>query len=158
MASFYLILDALLLGYTCYSWYWQANINLKGHYRSSSIIWAIIFIWIGFAWQLIEKSDPGLSVFLAILLVMSIIDGFTGFAPKKAVVSGYFCRTVPYSEIALVTLIRVPNPKKKAVICILTTQKNRQYYLQFSTGVAQIVETIKSYAHRSIRIEIQDLL
>lgn len=158
MASFYLILDALLLGYTCYSWYWQANINLKGHYRSSSIIWAIIFIWIGFAWQLIEKSDPGLSVFLAILLVMSIIDGFTGFAPKKAVVSGYFRRTVPYSEIALVTLIRVPNPKKKAVICILTTQKNRQYYLQFSTGVAQIVETIKSYAQRSIRIEIQDLL
>lgn len=158
MASFYLILDALLLGYTCYSWYWQANISLKGHYRSSSIIWAIIFIWIGFAWQLIEKSDPGLSVFLAILLVMSIIDGFTGFAPKKAVVSGYFRRTVPYSEIALVTLIRVPNPKKKAVICILTTQKNRQYYLQFSTGVAQIVETIKSYAHRSIRIEIQDLL
>ena len=158
MASFYLIMDAILLGYTCYSWYWQANINLRGHYRSSSIIWAIIFIWIGFAWQLLEKGDPGIAIFLAIILLMSIIDGFTGFASKRVVVSGYFRRTVPYSEIALVTLIKVPNPKKNAVICIITTQKNRQYYLQFSTGVARIVETIKSYAHNSIRIEIQDIL
>lgn len=158
MVDFYLIFDAILFGYTCYSWYWQASINLKGHYRSSSIIWSIIFIWIAFAWQVIEKGDPGLSVFLAILLVTSIIDGFTGFAPKRVVVSGYFHRTVRYSEIDLVTLIKVPNPQKKTVICIITTNKNRQYYLQISAGTAQIVETIKSYTNHKIRIEIQDIL
>ncbi len=157
MIVFYLILDALLLGYTCYSWYWQANIDLKGHYRSSSIIWAVIFIWIGFTWQLIEKGDPGLSIFLAIFLMIGIIDGFTGLAPKRAVVSGYFRRTISYSEIAMVTLIKVPNPKKKQVICILTTQKNRQYYLRFSNGVAQIVEALKNHIHHDIHIEIQDI-
>ncbi|MBA1392574.1 hypothetical protein EQ500_01485, partial [Lactobacillus sp. XV13L] len=83
MAGFYLILDALLLGYTCYSWYWQANIDVKGQYRASSVIWTVIFIWVAFAWQLIEKGDPGLGIFLAVFLMIGIIDGFTGFAPKR---------------------------------------------------------------------------
>jgi hypothetical protein len=158
MVGFYLILDAILFGYTCYSWYWQASIDLKGQYRISSVVWAIIFIWVGFTWQLIEKSDQGLGIFLAIFLIMAIIDGYTGFAPNKAVVSGYFRRTIAYSDIMLVTLIRVPNPRKKQVICILTTQQNRQYYLRFSHGVAQVVEALKQHIHHDIKIEIQDII
>ncbi|WEV70981.1 hypothetical protein OZY43_00655 [Lactobacillus sp. ESL0785] len=154
----YLILDAVLLSYTCYSWYWQASIDLKGHYRISSIIWSIVIIWIGFSWELIEKGDTGLSLFLAIFLIIGIIDGATGLAPKRAVVSGYFRRTIAYSDVAMVTLIKVPNPKKKTVICILTTNKHRQYYLRFSKSVTQIVETLKERIHHNVRIEVQDIL
>ncbi|BDR59864.1 hypothetical protein [Lactobacillus xylocopicola] len=158
MVSFYLILDAVLLCYTCYSWYWQANIDLKGQYRTSSVIWMVILIWAGFVWQFIQKGDPGLGVFLAIFLMIGLLDGFTGFAPKRAVVSGYFRRTVPYTEIMMVTLIKVPNPKKEMVICILTTQKNKQYYLRFTHGVTQIIGAIKEHIHHDIKIEVQDIL
>ncbi len=69
-------------------------------------------------WNYIEKGDPGINIFLALFLLVSIIDGFTGFAPKRAVVSGYFKRTIRYSEINMVTLINVPNPKKR-IGCLL---------------------------------------
>lgn len=89
--------------------------------------------------------------------MIGIIDGFTGFAPKRAVVSGYFRRTISYADVVMVTLIKVPNPNKKQVICILTTQKNKQYYLRFSYGVAQIIEALKNHIHHDIRIEVQDI-
>lgn len=158
MAGFYLILEAIMLGYACYSWYWQANIDLKGQYRFSSIIWSLIFIWLGFSWQLIEKNDQGLTVFWASFILIGIIDGFTGFGAKKVVVAGYFKRTISYADIDLITLIRVPNPKKKQVICILTTNQNRQYYLRFAQSIAKIVGTIKSHVNHDIRIEIQDII
>lgn len=154
----YFLFDAVVLGYTCYSWFWQASIDLKGRYRTSSIVWTVIIIWAGFAWELLEKGDPGLSMFLAIFLLMGIIDGFSGLTPKRAVVSGYIRRTVAYQDIALVTLIKVPNPKKKMVICILTTNKHQQYYLRFSEGVAQIIAVLKNRIGHNVRIEVQDIL
>ncbi|MDF7638135.1 hypothetical protein PT285_01615 [Lactobacillus sp. ESL0791] len=157
-AIFYLIIDALLIAYACYSWYWQANIELRGTYRSSSIIWALIFIWIGFMWNYLEKGDQSLNFFLALFLLTSIIDGFAGFAPKRIVVSGYFKRTIRYSEVVTVTLIAMPGVKKENVICLVTTKKNRQYYIRFSQGVSKIVSVLKKYVKHDIQIEIQNIM
>ena len=44
LSTFYYTIDLLLLVYACYSWYWQASIQVRGRYRLSSIIWAIIFL------------------------------------------------------------------------------------------------------------------
>ena len=60
LSTFYYTIDLLLLVYACYSWYWQASIQVRGRYRLSSIIWAIIFIWLAFTWNYIEKGDPGI--------------------------------------------------------------------------------------------------
>ncbi|MDF7682850.1 hypothetical protein PT287_04840 [Lactobacillus sp. ESL0679] len=154
----YFLLDAILLGYSCYSWFWQASIDLKGHYRTSSIVWTVLIIWAGFAWEFLEKSDPGLSMFLAIFLLMGIIDGFSGLAPKRAVVSGYFRRTIAYKDIVMVTLIKVPKLKKKMVICILMTKKHQQYYLRFSKEVTQIITVLKKRIGHNVQIEVQDIL
>ena len=90
MTYFYVAIDILLVVYACYSWYWQAKVDFRGRYRISSVVWALIFIWLGFTWNYIEKGDPGLSVFLALFILISIVDGFSGFSKKRMVVSGYF--------------------------------------------------------------------
>lgn len=119
MYYFYIVINILMLSYACYSWYWQAKVEFRGHYRVSSIVWAVIFIWLGFTWNYIEKGDPGLNVFLALFVLISIVDGFSGFSPKRLVVSGYFKRTVKYDNIAYITLIQIPNKKKPLVVALL---------------------------------------
>lgn len=157
-SSFYVIVNVLLFVYACYSWYWQAKLDLRGKYRYSVIFWTIIIIWLGFAWNYIDKSYPGINVFLALLLITSIVDGYTGFAPKRAVISGFFKRTIPYSDIEDVLLIKVPNFEKPSVICIMRTNKGRQYYLRFSGEVNKIVAALKKHVDHTIRVEIQDKL
>lgn len=158
LSTFYYTIDLLLLVYACYSWYWQASIQVRGRYRLSSIIWAIIFIWLAFTWNYIEKGDPGINIFLALFLFISIIDGFTGFADKRAVVSGYFKRTVRYSDISFVRLINVPNPKKPTVICILQTVKERQYYLRFNGEVNMVIGVLRQRLSSDARIEVQNII
>ena len=48
MTYFYVAIDILLVVYACYSWYWQAKVDFRGRYRISSVVWALIFIWLGF--------------------------------------------------------------------------------------------------------------
>lgn len=144
-----------MLIYACYSWYWQARVEFHGRYRSSSIIWALIFIWIGFSWNYIEKGDPGLNVFLALFLVISIIDGFSGFGPKKMVVSGYFKRTVKYNDISSVTLISVPNPKKPLVMAIFRTNTNKAYMMRFCIHINEVIAALRKYVDKNIPVEIQ---
>lgn len=153
---FYLLIDALLFAYACYSWYWQARLVLRGRYRISVLIWTLIIIWLGFAWDYIEKGDPGLNLFLALILLVSIVDGFTGFAPKRAVVSGYFKRTVPYSAIDNVRLIYIPTPRKPRIVCILETRDRRNYLLQFSSSLNQIIAALKKFADHNIHVQIQN--
>lgn len=148
-------INILLAIYTCYSWYWQAKLSLRGRYRISVLIWTLIIIWAGFTWNYIEKGEPGLNFFLALILLISIVDGFTGFAPKRAVVSGYFKRTVPYSKISDVRLIYVPVLKKERVICIIETVDGRSYLLQFNGSVNRVIETLKKYADHDIHVRIQ---
>ncbi|MFR4968865.1 hypothetical protein [Lactobacillus kalixensis] len=156
MSSFYLVVNVLLAIYACYSWYWQARLELRGKFRISVLIWTLLIIWLGFSWNYIEKGDPGINVFLALLLFVSIIDGCTGFAPKRAVVSGYFKRTVAYSDISKVFLINIPTPKKPSVICLLGTKNGRQYNLQFQGQMTDVINTIKKYIDHDIEIEIKD--
>lgn len=158
MSSFYIGINIALFAYACYSWYWQAQLELKGKYRFSIVIGTIFIIWLGFTWNYIEQDEPGISVFLALLMITSIVDGFTGFTSKKAVISGYFKRTVPYSEIDRVMLINVPSLKKPSVICILGTNKGRQYNLQFSGDANRVVEVLRKYADHNIEVEVRNTL
>ena len=85
MSLLYIAFDILLIGYIFYSWYWQANIDYKARFRSSSVIWALIFLLIGF--YLDYFTDPTLlmNVFIATFLLMSIIDGVSGLVKPDEV-------------------------------------------------------------------------
>ncbi|ALJ22894.1 hypothetical protein AO203_02335 [Lactobacillus gallinarum] len=155
MSYFYIVVNVLMLAYACYSWYWQAKVEFRGHYHISSIVWALIFIWLGFTWNYIEKGDPGVNVFLALFLLISIVDGFSGFSPKKMVVSGYFKRTVKYNEISSVTLINVPNPKKPLVMAIFRTDNNKAYMMRFRIQVNEVIAALQKYIGKNIPVEIQ---
>lgn len=155
--SFYGIINILLLVYACYSWYWQAKLELRGKYRISILIWTLIIIWLGFTWNYFEKSDTGINVFLALLLLISIIDGYTGFASKRIVVSGYFKRTVSYSEVESILLLKVNGLKKPTVACIMGTSKGRQYYLRFDGDVNQVLGVLKKNMDHNVRIEVREL-
>lgn len=155
MSYFYIAVNLLMLAYACYSWYWQAKVEFHGHYRISSIVWALIFIWLGFTWNYIEKGDPGINVFLALFLLISIVDGFSGFSPKRMVVSGYFKRTVKYNEIANITLINVPNPKKPLVMAIFRSNNNRAYMMRFRLPVTDVIRALQKYIGKNIPVEIQ---
>lgn len=158
VTSFYGTINILLLVYTCYSWYWQAKLELKGKYRVSVLIWTLFIIWIGFSWDYIGSIVPGIQVFLALLIVVSIIDGYTGFAAKRVVVSGLFKRTVKYSDIKSVLLINVPMLTKPAVVCVLETIKGTQYNLQFSGTSQDVVQVLRKYADHPIKIEITNTM
>lgn len=155
MSYFYIIVNILMLAYACYSWYWQAKVEFHGRYRISSIVWAIIFIWLGFTWNYIEKGDPGLNVFLALFLLISIVDGFSGFSAKRMVVSGYFKRTVKYDEISNVTLINVPNQKKPLVMALFRTNNNRAYMMRFRVQISEVLPALQKYINKNIPVEIQ---
>lgn len=158
MSLLYIAFDILLIGYIFYSWYWQANIDYKARFRSSSVIWALIFLLIGF--YLDYFTDPTLlmNVFIATFLLMSIIDGVSGLAKKRLVVSGYFKRTVKYSDIAHVTLIAVPNPKKPTVMAIFQTNNRQAYYLRFSQQISDVIANIRKYLGSNVGIEVQSMM
>lgn len=156
--SFYTVINILLLVYACYSWYWQARLEVKGKFRISAVIWTLIVIWLGFSWNYIARGDSGLSLFLALILLVSLVDGRTGFAPKRAVVSGYFKRTVKYAEIDNVLLINIPIGKKPTVICILATNTGRQYNLQLKADVNEIINYLRQNSDHNIKVEIRNTL
>ena len=158
MSLLYIAFDILLIGYIFYSWYWQANIDYKARFRSSSVIWALIFLLIGF--YLDYFTDPTLlmNVFIATFLLMSIIDGVSGLAKKRLVVSGYFKRTVKYSDIAHVTLIAIPNPKKPTVMAIFQTNNRQAYYLRFSQQISDVIANIRKYLGSNVGIEVQSMM
>ena len=157
LSYFYFIINALFLFYACYSWYWQANLVVRCRYRVSSIIWAVLFIWLAFTWNYIAKGDSGVTVFLALFLLISIIDGFTGLTNKRIVVAGYFKRTIKYDELEAVRIINIPNPKKPSVLCVFQTKNDRQYALRFNMDVEQFMKILKPHLDSSVKIEIGGL-
>ncbi|ARW75740.1 hypothetical protein EFP49_08040 [Lactobacillus johnsonii] len=158
MSLLYISFDILLIGYIFYSWYWQANIDYKARFRSSSVIWALIFLLIGFYLDYFTDPTVLMNVFIATFLLMSIIDGVSGLAKKRLVVSGYFKRTVKYSDIAHVTLITVPNPKKPTVMAIFQTNNRQAYYLRFSQQVSDVIVNIRKYLGSNVGIEVQSMM
>lgn len=158
MTYFYVAIDILLVVYACYSWYWQAKVDFRGRYRISSVVWALIFIWLGFTWNYIEKGDPGLSVFLALFILISIVNGFSGFSKKRMVVSGYFKRTVKYDDLASVTLIQIPNQEKPLVMAIFRTSDGKAYMMRFNNEVNSVIKQLQEYAGREIPVEVQSMM
>lgn len=154
ISYFYIVVNILMLAYACYSWYWQAKIEVRGHYRISSIVWAVIFIWLGFTWNYIEKGDPGLNVFLALFLLISIVDGYSGFSAKKLVISGYFKRTVKYDDITDITLIDIPN-QKPLLVAIFNTNNNKSYMMRFRAHANDILPAIQKYIGDNVTVEVQ---
>lgn len=156
--SFYIAINLVLLLYACYSWFWQAKLELRSKYRLSVLLWTLLIIWLGVAWNFFEIKAPGLNVFLALILVISIIDGYTGFAPRRMVVSSYFKRTVRYSEIDNILIINVITPTNSSVICIVNTINGGQYYFRFNGRSAEeVVEVLKQHIDHTIKIRVQKI-
>lgn len=151
---FYYTLDALMGVYALYSWYQQVRIEHAAIYRSSSIIWSVLLIWLGFIWDFLENG-PGLPIFLAIFLVISILDGFSGLGNKKIVLSGYFHRTIAYSDLEQITIIAVPNPIKPVMMLVLHTNNGRIYYLRFKSEAQPIARFLKEKTENKVAIKLE---
>ena len=134
MTYFYVAIDILLVVYACYSWYWQAKVDFRGRYRISSVVWSLIFI------------------------LISIVDGFSGFSKKRMVVSGYFKRTVKYDDLASVTLIQIPNQEKPLVMAIFRTSDGKAYMMRFNNEVNSVIKQLQEYAGREIPVEVQSMM
>lgn len=158
MILLYIAIDIFLIGFIFYSWYCQATIEFRARFRISSIIWALIFILIGFQLDYFNNPDITTNIFLAIFILLSVIDGWSGLAKKKLVLSGYFKRTLNYSEVSKITLIQVPNAKKTTVLAIFQTSKKRSYYLRFSKQVTDVITALRQYLGKEVVIEIQKMM
>lgn len=158
MTLFYLTFDILILFYCVYSWYWQALISYKARFRMSSVIWTLILFILGYSMDYFTSPTLATNVFVAGVLTMSIIDGFSGLSPKRIVVSGFFKHTLKYSDVVHITLIPVPNPKKSTVMVIFQTKKRQAYYLRFSHQLEEVIHVLRQYVGNSVGIEVRKML
>lgn len=158
MTLFYIAIDIYIFGYLIYSWYCQATIDYRAHYRISTIVWAVIFLALGFSMDYFTDPDLILNAFIAAFIVMSVVDGFSGFGRKHLVLSGYFRRTVKYSELQHVTLIQVPSPKKPIVMAVFQTNKRREYTLRFTKQVEEVIYAVRKYVGTGIAIDVRQLM
>ncbi len=158
MSAMYLVFDIALVAYVLYSWYWQAQIDFSARFRPSSIIWAGIFIVTGIYGGYFEPMDRYLVFFIAIALVMSMIDGCSGLTDKRIVISGYFRRTIKYQELEHVTLLTVPDAKKPMVMAVFQTQSRHAYYLRFSKRVEDVIQALKTHLSSEVNIEVQTMI
>lgn len=152
--SFNLLIVILMAAYATYSWYWQASLAYAARYRYSSIVWAVVFVWIGFSGNYLTVGDSGLAIFVALFMVISIVDGFSGITKTRLVVSGYFKRTIPIKQIRQVTIVNVPNRRWASVICIFKSERERQYLLRFSGDLADVIQALKAHLG-DVGIEVQ---
>lgn len=158
MFLLYILIGIYIIGYLLFSWYWQAVIDIRARYRISSVIWALIFLAIVFGMDYVSSPNLSLNVLVAAFILMSIIDGFSGFAKKRLVVSGYFRRTVKYGDIARVTLIPVPTIKKPTTMAIFQTHKNTAFTLRFSKELEVIIRAVQTYVGKDTAIEIRKII
>lgn len=158
MTIFYLTFDILILVYCVYSWYWQATIDYKAHFRMSSVIWVLIFFFFGYSLNYFTAPTLATNIFVAAVLTMSIIDGTSGLSKDRIVISGFFKRTLKYTEIAHITLINVPNPKKPTVMAIFKTKNRQSYYLRFSKKIEDVIRILRQYVGSNIGIDIAQMM
>lgn len=158
MDQFYILCDLAVIIYTIYSWYWQAIIETKAKYRYSGIVWVIIILIIGYSFNYFTQPTLVTNVFIAAIITMSVVDGFSGFAKKRLVTAGYFKRTLKYSEIAQITLISVPTIGKPSVMAIFQTKTRQAYSLRFNKGVEEIIGILRHYVEPGTRIEVRQMM
>lgn len=158
MDQFYILCDLAVIIYTIYSWYWQAMIETKAKYRYSGIVWVIIILIVGYSFNYFAQPTLVSNVFIAAIITMSVIDGFSGFAKKRLVTAGYFKRTLKYSDIAQITLISVPTIGKPSVMAIFQTKTRQAYSLRFNKGVEEIIGILRHYVEPGTRIEVRQMM
>lgn len=158
MVLLYILIGIYIIGYLFFSWYWQAMIDIRARYRISSVIWALVFLLIVFGMDYVSNPSLSLNILVALFILMSIIDGFSGFAKKRLVVSGYFRRTVKYGDIARVTLIPVPTANKPTTMAIFQTHRNTAFTLRFSKELEVIIRAIQIYVGKDTAIEIRKII
>lgn len=158
MDQFYIICDLAVIAYTIYSWYWQAVIETKAKYRYSGIVWVIIILIIGYSFNYFAQPTLVTNVFIAAIITMNVVDGFSGFAKKRLVAAGYFKRTIKYTEIAQITLISVPTIGKPSVMAIFQTKNRQAYSLRFNKGVEEIIGILRHYVEPGTRIEVRQMM
>ena len=124
----------------------------------TSVIWALLFLVIVFSMDYFSNPSLGLNALVAGFILMSIVDGFSGFAKKRLVVSGYFRRTVKYSDIERVTIIPVPTSRKPTTMVIFQTQRNTAFTLRFSKKLEVIILAIQTYIGKETPIEIRKII
>lgn len=153
---FYSVFSLLILAYLAYSWYWQATIDFAGRFRLANFIWAILFIGFGFYIGVFVSQTRWLAILLALFLVASIVDGQSGLAPRRLVISGYFRRAIPYREIEHVTLVTTPMVGKPLVLAIFKTSRHA-YYLRFSQKAEDVIAALKHHLKHGVAIEVQTM-
>lgn len=158
MFLLYILIGIYIVGYLFFSWYWQAVIEVRARFRISSVIWALVFLVIVFGMDYVSNPNLILNIFVAAFILMSIVDGFSGFAKKRLVVSGYFRRTVKYSDIEKVTLITVPTTNKPTTMAIFQTNKNSAFTLRFSKEFEEIIRAVQTYVGKDTAIEIRKIV
>ena len=155
--SYYIALSLLLIFYILYSWYWQATIVMKARFRSSNVVWAAIFLLVGLGAGFFDLPAQGLSLLLASFLVASLLDGQSGFGEKCVVLSGYFKRTLAYSEIAEVKLVKAP-ADMPLVVAILQTKNRQQYALRFSKKAEAVMAQLRNKLQGGVKIEVESMV
>ena len=158
MFLLYILIGIYIVGYLFFSWYWQAVIEVRARFRISSVIWALVFLVIVFGMDYVSNPNLILNIFVAAFILMSIVDGFSGFAKKRLVISGYFRRTVKYSDIEKVTLITVPTTNKPTTMAIFQTNKNSAFTLRFSKEFEEIIRAVQTYVGKDTAIEIRKIV
>ena len=148
MESFYLAIDVLFFIYACYSWYWQANLEVKGIYRRSLLIWTLLVI-MACSYAEILVNNPAIRIFLALMILTSILDGYTGLGSKRIVVSGFLRRSVKYELVESVLLVGVLDRSS----CIIYTKDDRQYYLKFKMPTENLTQTLRHYLGPDVEIK-----
>lgn len=158
MTIFYIAICIYIVGYLFYSWYWQAVIDYRARFRISSVLWALIFLSLGFSLDYFTDPNITMNVFIAAFLLLSIVDGFSGLTKKRLVISGYFKRTVKYSDVAHITLIPMPTTKKPTVMAIFQTNRRQAYYLRFSKQLSDVITALRKYVGSNVGIEVRQMM
>lgn len=147
----------LVLGYAIYSWYFQATVVVFAKYRIMSLIWSLILIVIAYNSGYLANPDPSLTVFLAAFIMMSIVDGVGGLAEKRVIISGYFKRSIKYTDLEKITVIPIEKARNVKNIVIFTTLKQQAFYLKFNKSMEELVTLLDKATTDAVTIEIQSL-
>ena len=156
-SMFYIVIDVLLAAYAGYSWYWQATLELKARYRWSAIVFPVLLIWIGYAWDYLDIGAPGFNVFLALFILTCLVDAVSGLGSKRVVLSGYFRRTLRYNEIIHVVLTAPPAGVGDISLAALETAKHQIYYMRFDKQASEVHEFLLRHLNSGVSIDLRQI-
>lgn len=154
---FYLVADTLLAAYAGYSWYSQATVILRARWRMTAVVMPILLVWLGASWGYLDLGTPGFIVFLALFILTGILEATSGFADKRVVLSGYFRRTLKYSEISQVILTAAPPEVGDLSIAALETSRHQIYYLRFNKQPSDVASFLTQRLERGVNIDVRKM-